>query len=452
MKIALIGDVHGNLPALEAVLADIRRRGTTRVWNIGDFVGYGPFPDEVVTLLRSQDAVTSIAGNYDIKTLDPARKKAKTPGKDIAFSWALEQLSKDNRRYLAGLATEARLEVAGRQVLLCHGSPVSVDEHLVPETPESRLRELAAIAKADIIIFGHSHVPFVKQVQGVWFINTGSVGRPDDGNPAACYAMLTIGPRTLSVKHYRLPYDVDRTVDAVRRHKLPETFAQMFIQGRSLSDVTSETQTSNVSRASRPRESTSDSADPLSAARELAKSMGYDQPHTDQVTKLALSLFDQLAPLHRLGGPQRLILELAAILHDIGWSRGGPGHHKASMAMIMEAHELPLEEPDRTMVACVARYHRKALPSKRHEPYASLDKESQKTVRMLAAILRIADGLDQSHVSRVQRIDAKLSDDTVTLDITARGPWKTEDTDAHAKADLFEMVFNRRLVTHWKRA
>ncbi len=244
MKVALIGDIHANLPALEAVLAHIHEQGLTKIWNVGDFVGYGAFPDEVVQRLRKTDAfsIISIVGNYDLKVLQFKQKKAKWrkkkhPQKYLAFKWAYENLSKKSRKYLRFLSQEIRMKVKGYHILLTHGSPASNSEHLTPETPEKRLRELAQTAKADIIICGHSHQPFARQVDGVWFINTGSVGRPDDGDPRACYAILEIESDKIQVQHYRVEYDVERAVAAIRERKLPEPFAQMLLQGRNLDAV-----------------------------------------------------------------------------------------------------------------------------------------------------------------------------------------------------------------------
>jgi len=238
MKVALIGDVHANLPALEAVLAHAHEQGVEAIWNVGDFVGYGAFPDKVVHRLR-QENVLSIVGNYDLKVLEFKKKKDKWRKKKrrekyLAFKWAYDSLSKTNRKYLRFLSQEMRMKVKGHRILLTHGSPTSNSEHLTPDTPEKRLRNLARKAKADVIICGHSHQPFVRQVDGVWFINTGSVGRPDDGDPRACYAILQIDSEQIQVRHYRVEYDVEKAVAAIREHKLPEVFAQMILQGRNL--------------------------------------------------------------------------------------------------------------------------------------------------------------------------------------------------------------------------
>ena len=193
MSVALIGDVHANLPALEAVLDHAAGQGVDAVWNVGDFVGYGAFPDEVVRRLR-REGVLSIVGNYDLKVLKFPRKQvkwreSKHPLKFLAFQWAYEHLSKKSRKHLRSLPKERRFKIARHRVLLTHGSPVSNKEHLTPATPVKRWRELAHIAQADVVISGHSHQSYARMVDDVWFINTGSVGRPDDGDPRACYAV-----------------------------------------------------------------------------------------------------------------------------------------------------------------------------------------------------------------------------------------------------------------------
>jgi putative phosphoesterase len=243
MKVALLGDVHANLPALEVVLEHAMQQGIGAIWNIGDFLGYGAYPDEVVKRLRHEGAI-NIIGNYDLKVLRFPKKKrkwrkSKLPEKYLAFQWAYENLSEDSRRYLSSLPEEIRMQVAGKSILIIHGSPLSNEECLYPETPKKRLRKLSQVAQADIIIFGHSHQHFARLVDDVWFINTGTVGRPDDGDPRACYAILQITDGIVSTYHHRVAYDVNQSVAAIRERGLPEAFAQMMLQGRNLDTVLS---------------------------------------------------------------------------------------------------------------------------------------------------------------------------------------------------------------------
>jgi len=241
VKAALIGDVHANLPALEAVLEHARAQGAGPVWNVGDFVGYGAFPEQVVQRLRCVGAV-SVIGNYDLKVLKvphrPAKwSRSKRPEKWLAFKWAYENLSADSRNYLACVPLQVRLQVEGRRILLTHGSPDSESEHVDPDTPIERLEELAQVAEADIVVCGHSHRPFRRRAGGVLFVNTGSVGRPDDGDPRACYATMDLTAQDVCVCHHRVAYDVERAVAAIRDAGLPEAFARMILTGVSLDAV-----------------------------------------------------------------------------------------------------------------------------------------------------------------------------------------------------------------------
>lgn len=241
MKIALIGDIHANLPALQAVFADISTQGVDAIWNAGDSVGYGPFPNEVLDMLQERD-ILSIVGNYDLKALAmPTRSKKwqqkKHPLKLIAFQWAYNTMTPANRNYLRSLPEQRRLKAMNKDILLTHASPVSNKEFVGSSTSKKRLKELALAAAADIVICGHSHQAFAGKAKGVWFINTGSVGRPDDGNHKACYAVLTLQDESISVEHYRVDYDVKRTIDAIHDNQLPQEFAEMFLQGRNLNDV-----------------------------------------------------------------------------------------------------------------------------------------------------------------------------------------------------------------------
>jgi len=182
MRIALIGDVHANLPALEAVLQHAHRHHVDEVWGVGDWVGNGAFPDEVVQSLQ-QHGVKAVIGNYDLSVLKVEAKRAKwgqdgPPENWQPAAWAYDRLSEESREYVRSLPPEMRLEVQGRHILLTHASPASQDESLTDHTPVTRLHELAQVAAADVVVVGHTHVPMARKVGRVWFINTGSVGQP----------------------------------------------------------------------------------------------------------------------------------------------------------------------------------------------------------------------------------------------------------------------------------
>jgi putative phosphoesterase len=453
----LIGDVHANLPALEAVLEHARQQGVEAIWNVGDFLGYGPFPDEVVKRLQEARAI-SIVGNYDLKVLAFKKKrkkwrKKKQIDKFLGFQWAAHNLSQESRGYLCALPEEREVHAEGLHVLLTHGSPVSNEEHLGPDTPVERLRELAGMVDADAIICGHSHRPFMRLVDNTLFANTGSVGRPDDGDPRACYAVLQTGRGGgrpgLQVQHYRLVYDVEEAVAAVRAQGLPESFAQMLIQGRDLNGVMTVPEMWNTpDRSPLPWEG-AEGGRRLRAVLQLARDCDYEQEHTHQVTQLSLRLFDELESLHWLGTPERFWLRCAALLHDIGWIEGQKGHHKTSLYLILDAPDLPFDQRERFIVGSIARYHRGALPKDKHEHFAALSPVDQRIVTILAAILRVADGLDRTHQSVVQDLQCELTPPEVVVNCVARGNAGPEQERALDKGDLLERAFDRELIIKW---
>jgi putative phosphoesterase len=430
IKIAVIGDVHGNLQALEAVLKDAERRGCKVLLNTGDVLGYGADPEKVAKLLRSKPCI-SIIGNYDLKAFRIHEHKDLWPGdkpkdKLLAFEWAYEHISPATRAWLKSLPQELRMDLGGQNLLMVHGSPDSMDEHLGPETPERRLEEIAEAAGADLIIVGHSHLPMSRTVKGVRFLNPGSVGRPDDGDPRASYALLQLSPFRASL--HRVRYDVRAAARAIKDAGLPKRFARMIIEGRAY-DRVAEKEGKKVSQ---------DSA--LRKTWKVARSYLGKDPHTDQVTSFSMKLFDCLAERLDLSGRDRFWLECAAVLHDIGWSEGRRGHHKASLRLILEEDALPFDREERRTIGCIARYHRKAPPDPSHAHYSNLGRKERRKVASLAAILRVADALDCSHDVKVRSLRCRLTSDKLVLLCTATSSLEMEEKEVLKKGDLLREV------------
>jgi len=173
---------------------------------------------------------------------------------------------------------------------------------------------------------------------------------------------------------------------------------------------------------------------------------GGDLLHARQVCSLSLRLFDELQPLHRGGETDCDYLAYAALLHDIGWTKGRAGHHRRSLALIRSDERLPFDARERLIVGNIARYHRKSLPKKSHAPFAALDAPDRELVCELAALLRVADGLDVTHAGAVREIRCGIHPDRVVIGCTISAPIDEERESAAKKSNLFESVFGRIVV------
>ncbi len=236
MRLAIFSDIHANLPALEAVLADLGRQRVDRVCCLGDLVGYGAFPNEVTALIRDAN-IPTIMGNYDDGVgfdrddCGCAYREAdeRLRGQQ-SLDWTKAHVTLENKAFLRTLHAALRLESDGKRILLVHGSPRKLNEYLFEDRPLSSFERLASSSNADVIAFGHTHKPFARRVDGVWFVNVGSVGKPKDGNWQACYAIIDPGASEPAA-FVRVPYDVARAADAIRRTDLPHEFALALERG-----------------------------------------------------------------------------------------------------------------------------------------------------------------------------------------------------------------------------
>ncbi|MFM1767786.1 MAG: hypothetical protein RJA22_315 [Verrucomicrobiota bacterium] len=180
----------------------------------------------------------------------------------------------------------------------------------------------------------------------------------------------------------------------------------------------------------------------------LMQRLEEEPHHVRHVARLAIQLFDALGDLHGLTTQDRFLLEAAALLHDIGWSVSpdGSGHHRHSARLIREHHWQHLGQEAVTLMAQVARYHRKSVPSLEHEEFAALTPAERLRVQQLAACLRIADGLDRSHQQYVQRVSAEILADQIAIRLHSDRPCSRELAAAAKKSDLAAAVFRRPIT------
>ncbi len=237
-KILLLGDIHANYPALQAILNYVREYRFDRTINTGDLTVYGTFPNETIQWFNNRKKTVCILGNTDRRILRILKgKKLKRPKKEekrVMYFWTSENLLPKNVNYLKSLPRQTDLIISNIRIGVFHGTYDDEDETLFPDTPEARFRKLAQGAPYRVHIMGHSHTPYYKIVDGVHFINPGSAGRMFDGDPRASFAILKIFSGGIAAVHYRIPYPVEAVIKGLKQNRMPDIYAKMYRTGRKL--------------------------------------------------------------------------------------------------------------------------------------------------------------------------------------------------------------------------
>jgi putative phosphoesterase len=232
-RLAIFSDLHGNSAATEAVLDDIDRAAPDAVYCLGDLVGYGARPNETIELIRRR-GIPTIMGNYDDGVgFDRDDCGCAYNDKDEemrgqqSLVWSRQVTTEDNKAFLRMLVPEIRFEIEGRRFRLVHGSPRRMNEYLFEDRDPRSLERIARMADCDVLVFGHTHKPWVRDIEGVRFVNDGSVGKPKDGDPRAAWALLTAkADEPVTVELCRVTYDVAAMAAAIRAEPgLPDQFA-----------------------------------------------------------------------------------------------------------------------------------------------------------------------------------------------------------------------------------
>lgn len=178
----------------------------------------------------------------------------------------------------------------------------------------------------------------------------------------------------------------------------------------------------------------------LSGVRAFARKCRYEVRHSEQVKRLAERLFDGLKHSFNLSQEHRFWLATGAILHDIGWVDGQQKHHKTSMRMILSNTTMMLDENEQQMAALIARYHRRSLPKSKHSVYGELSENQQALVRLLAGIVRLADGLDRTHTESIDDLTVQLESDKIIIVCKSKVDVKSDIDFGKQKADLLELA------------
>ncbi len=245
IRVGLLSDLHANLPALEAVLADLDRRSPGTIYHLGDLVGYAPWPNETVQVLAAR-GITGVSGNYD-STVGFGYKHCGCQYEDPvqeaqsheSFAWTCAHTSEPVKALLRALPFRIDVRVngghaSGPTLILVHGAPSLNTVYWRDNRSDDFCRQMIALAGAragDLVACGHTHVPWHRVVDGVHLINTGSVGRPKDGDWRAGYVLLSHDHGSWHPQFVRVDYDLARARDGILASTLPHAFADYLSSG-----------------------------------------------------------------------------------------------------------------------------------------------------------------------------------------------------------------------------
>jgi putative phosphoesterase len=235
-RVAVITDIHGNLPAFEASLDAIEQIGVDATYCGGDLVGYGPYPNEVCALIAERE-IPTIYGSYDYaigRDLEDCGCAYVTQHDrelgQLSVAWTLAHTDQRAKDFMRELPFDLRFEVGEVPIHLVHGSPRKVNEYLFEDKPARLYERLARAEEARVLVFGHTHKPWIHSYGGVLFVNCGSVGKPKDGDPRAALAVLELDDAgEVQVSIERVPYDAEAVAREVTASGLPGEYAEKLV-------------------------------------------------------------------------------------------------------------------------------------------------------------------------------------------------------------------------------
>jgi putative phosphoesterase len=231
MKIEVFGDIHGNIEALRVAYNAAVAAKAEKIYHLGDLGGYAPFVNEVVDFLI-ENGIEGVQGNYDetvandrehcgCKYEDPVQEEMANK----SFEWTKQHVTRKTKDYLRRLPFSISFILEGKKILLFHATPSKNNLYWFEDRPEKFFKEMAGKVDADVLIYGHTHKPYIKEHNGRLFINAGSVGKPKDGDSRACVTLVDITADAVKVDFLRVTYDVGKAAEAVIASGLPPYFA-----------------------------------------------------------------------------------------------------------------------------------------------------------------------------------------------------------------------------------
>ena len=229
MRLLVVSDIHGNLTALREVLDDAGEHDLALC--AGDIAGYGPKPGECVDAVRGLNA-RCVVGNHDVE-VTTGEPLGSNPYAAQAIRIHRRILDPEQKGWLGGLPRSLELDLDGFKVAVFHGSPLQpLREYVFPVEAQMRAKQFLESTGADMIILGHTHMPYVVRTGRGMIVNPGSVGQPRDGDPRASYAMVDLAGGEVEVANRRVEYDIDLVASRIREQGIPEPLASRLYVGR----------------------------------------------------------------------------------------------------------------------------------------------------------------------------------------------------------------------------
>ncbi|SHJ71834.1 phosphoesterase, MJ0936 family [Anaerobranca californiensis DSM 14826] len=239
MKIAVISDIHSNIEALNSVLNKIQEENCQQIICLGDLVGYGPHPNEVIERIKGLN-IPTILGNYDEAVgfylpscgckIDNEWQKKQS---ENSLKWTQNHTSEINKKWLRGLPEELFVEYNGKKIYATHGSPNAINEYIY-ESEVEKIKEVLENIDVDIILLGHTHFPYIKKYKDKLILNPGSVGKPKDGDNRGSFAQIQFENGQVTVQIIRVSYDIDKVVADINKTSLLKEFGLMLKLGKVL--------------------------------------------------------------------------------------------------------------------------------------------------------------------------------------------------------------------------
>lgn len=225
MKVGILSDVHGNGVALDSVIEDMKEQGVKEVFYLGDLVAKGPEPARVFKKLESLEPSCWIKGNTDTWFEEITEEWEPSSSREEylyeLYKYMNKLLSEDTISFLINLPIESSMEINGVNILCVHGSPRSIIEIMDNSSSEDELKEMVEGVEEDIIVCGHSHVPYMGEINEKKIINVGSVGCPYDGDKRASYAILNVTEGQVEGEIRRVEYEVEKLLDIAQEKDFP---------------------------------------------------------------------------------------------------------------------------------------------------------------------------------------------------------------------------------------